>query len=127
MLRFILIVFILAVLFVGGAAVLLHYFFGWPGLLAFPFLLLAALWGVKLVVGHLFKRLALGLFGLKSGVLRGARLEVHSVTPITKPVEIEIETQSDAVAPDATNGGPSARGNRKSNRPGRRKLTLWWT
>jgi hypothetical protein len=103
MLRFILIVFVLAVLFLGGSAVLLHHFFGWKGLLAFPFLLLGMLWLAKIIIGHLFKRFALGLFGLKSGVLRGARLEVHSVTPITKPVEIEIETETESDQDDSPN------------------------
>lgn len=93
MLRFLLIVLGLGLLLLGGMAVLLHRFFGWQGLLAFPFLLLGLLWLAKIIFTHLFKRLALGLFGVKASALRGARLEVHSVTPITKPVEIEIETE----------------------------------
>jgi hypothetical protein len=103
MLRLLLIVVGLGLLLLGGVAVLLHHFFGWQGLLAFPFLFLGMLWLAKIIVGHLFKRLALGLFGVKASALRGARLEVHSVTPITKPVEIDIETETEAERESATN------------------------
>jgi hypothetical protein len=96
MLRLLLIIVGLGLLLLGGVAVLLHHFFGWQGLIAFPFLLLGMLWLAKIIVGHMFKRFALGLFGVKASALRGARLEVHSVTPITKPVEIDIETESEA-------------------------------
>lgn len=95
---------VLGLLLLGGVAVLLHHFFGWQGLLAFPFLLLGMLWLAKIIVGHLFKRLALGLFGMKASALRGARLEVHSVTPITKPVEIEIEAEIESDPARSTNG-----------------------
>ena len=85
MVRLILVAVILALALVAGIAVALNHFFGWKGLIAFPFILIAFVWLGKLVIGKLIKRFALGLFGMKSGVLRGATMAVHSITAAPKP------------------------------------------
>lgn len=92
MFRFILIVFLVVFFLIGGIAVTLYHFMGWKGLLAFPLILIAVAWLVKIIVGKLIKRFALGLFGMKSGVLRGATMEVHSIRSVPKPVEARPET-----------------------------------
>lgn len=86
MIRLILIVLILALALVGGIAVALHHYFGWKGLVAFPFLLVALLWVGKLILGKMFKKFLLSLFSMKSRVLRGAALTVHSVTAVPMPL-----------------------------------------
>jgi hypothetical protein len=84
---------------VGGIAVALYHFFGWQGLIAFPLVLVVLLWLGKLVVGSLLKRFFLGLFGVKSGVLRGAVMTVHTITPALRPLEL-IEISDDAAEVD---------------------------
>lgn len=85
MIRLILIMILLALALVGGVAVALHHFFGWKGLLAFPFLLIALMWIGKVIIGKLFKNFALSLFSMKSSALKGASMTVHSVTSIPMP------------------------------------------
>lgn len=93
MIRLILLV-LLAVFFViGGAAVALYHFWGWKGLIAFPFILLVVAWLAKVIVSRLVKRFALGLFGMKSGVLRGASITVHSVRTVPKPADANRATR----------------------------------
>jgi len=71
----------------GVLAVELYHFFGWKGMLAFPFIVLALIWVGKIFIGKLIKRFALGLFSMKSGVLRGASMTVHSIASVPKPSE----------------------------------------
>src|SRR5881394_1678363 len=85
MVRLILVVVILVLTLVAGIAVALNHFFGWKGLIAFPFILIAFVWLGKKFIGLMVKRFALGLFGMKSGVLRGAMMTVHSITAVAKP------------------------------------------
>lgn len=94
MIRFILIVFLVVFFLIGGIAVTLYHFLGWKGLLAFPFILIAVAWLGKLVLGKVFKHIALSLFGMKSGVLRGATMNVHSVRSVPKPAERQAEPKS---------------------------------
>jgi hypothetical protein len=85
MLRLILLVVLLALAFVGGLAVVMHHYLGWKGLVAFPFLLVALLWGGKLIIGRMIKKFFLSLFSVKSVVLKGAAMTVHSITAIPMP------------------------------------------
>lgn len=87
MIRFILVLLLFIFLVIGGTAVALYHFFGWKGFIAFPFLLLIVVWLLKKVAGKVFKRIALGLFGVKAHVLRGASMTVHSIKSIPKPTE----------------------------------------
>src|SRR5580765_1306485 len=87
MLKLIFVATVLILAIVGGLAVALNHFFGWKGLIAFPFLLIALVWVGKVVIGKMIKHVALGLFSIKSGVLRGATMTLHSVTAATKPSE----------------------------------------
>jgi len=91
MLRLILLAVLLLLVFVGGLAVALFHFYGWKGMVAFPFILLLLVWGGKFIIGKLIKRFALGLFSMKSSALRGATMTVHSITPVPKPPEVEEE------------------------------------
>jgi len=93
MLRLILLAVLLLLVFVGGLAVALFHFYGWKGMVAFPFILLLLVWGGKFVIGKLIKRFALGLFSMKSSALRGATMTVHSITPVPKPPEVEEEEE----------------------------------
>ncbi|MEK7780362.1 MAG: hypothetical protein AAB370_02540 [Verrucomicrobiota bacterium] len=94
MIRVILFIVLLVFLVIGGLAVGLYQLWGWKGFLAFPFILIAMVWLIKLVVGKMFKHFALSLFGMKSGVLRGATMNVHSIRSVPKPVEAEVERAS---------------------------------
>jgi hypothetical protein len=91
MIRLILFVILALFLVVGGLAVALYQYFGWKGLIVFPFILLALVWLAKIVIGKLVKRFALGLFGMKAGVLKGAAMNVHSVRSIPKPAKPEVK------------------------------------
>jgi len=88
MVRLILVVVILLLTLVAGIAVALNHFFGWKGLIAFPFILIGLVWLGKKSIGLLIKRFALGLFGMKSGVLRGATMTVHSIAAVARPEQI---------------------------------------
>ncbi len=96
MLRLILLLALVFCVLVGGLALALNHWFAWKGLVAFPFIVLALLWLGKFVIGAVIKRLALGLFGIKSQVLRGATLQVHSILPVPKPPEQTDEDEPDA-------------------------------
>src|SRR5262245_44486975 len=87
MVRIILLVVVVLFLLVGGLAILLFQFFGWKGLIAFPFIMIGVIWVGKKIVGSLIKKFALGLFSMKSGVLREATMTVHSGTAVPKPPE----------------------------------------
>jgi hypothetical protein len=85
MLRLILFTIVLFLVIVGVLAVALFHFFGWPGLIAFPFIILTLVWLGKVVLVNLFKRFALGLFGMKARALKGATMSVHSIKSVLKP------------------------------------------
>jgi len=85
MLRLIVIVAVFVCVVVGGGAVALYHFFGWKGLVALPFILIGGLWVTKIIIGKLVKRFLLRLFSMKSSVLRGATMTLHSVTAVSKP------------------------------------------
>jgi hypothetical protein len=89
MVRLILLVILFGLVFIGVVAAALFHFFGWKGLLAFPFIVLALIWLGKALIGKVLKRFALSLFSMKSGVLRGATMTVHSVSPISAPEELK--------------------------------------
>jgi hypothetical protein len=104
MLRLILIAIILLCFTISGIFVVLIQFWGWKGLLAFPFIMVLLGWIIYFAIRRSFTRLLLSLFSLKSRVLRGAKLVVHSVTPIATPAEREgkDEEPSDYVDVDLT-------------------------
>jgi len=55
---------------------------------------LAALgWVIYFAIRRSFTRLLLSIFSLKSRVLRGAKLVVHSVTPVAAPAEREVHDE----------------------------------
>src|SRR6266404_3834985 len=85
MLRLSLLAVVFLLVLVGVLAVELYHFFGWKGMLTFPFIVLALLWIGKAFIGKLIKRFALGLFSMKSGALRGATMTVHSIASVPKP------------------------------------------
>jgi hypothetical protein len=95
MLRLIIAVLLFLLVCVGAIAIALFHFYGWKGMVAFPFLLLALIWVGKKLIGKLIQSFALGLFSMKSRVLRGAALTVHSVTPVSKPLEREFDEEED--------------------------------
>ncbi len=94
MIRLILIIAIAFLFFVSGVAVALHHFFGWKGLIAFPFIALALLWLAKIIVTRLVKRMMLGLFSMKAGALRGAVVAVHSITAVAAPETVAEDNSS---------------------------------
>jgi hypothetical protein len=85
MIRLILVAFVVLLFTVSAIFVALIQFWGWKGLLAFPFVMALLGWILYIVIRRSFQRLLLGLFSLKSRVLRGAKLTVHSITPTAKP------------------------------------------
>jgi hypothetical protein len=91
MLRLILLVIVGMFVAVGVLAVALFHFWGWKGLVAFPFIILAFLWVAKFLIKSLVKKFALSLFGMKARALRGATMNVHSIKSIPKPPEQEPE------------------------------------
>ena len=95
MIRLILFVVIALFVIVGGLAVALYHFFGWKGLIAFPFILIVAVWVAKIVISNLVKKFALGLFGMKAGALKGAAMNVHSIRSVPKPPEPAPERDED--------------------------------
>ena len=100
--RVILFAVLVLLLLVGGSAVALFQFFGWKGLIAFPFVLLAVVWLGKIIIGKALKGLALGLFSMKSSALRGATLKLHSVTPVIKPPKRLMEAEAEESEASAT-------------------------
>ena len=90
MLRLILIAVVVALMGICGVAIALNHYFGWKGLVVLPFLVIGLVWFGKVVIGKLIKQFFLGLFSMKSRVLRGATMTVHSVTPVAKPPEPEL-------------------------------------
>ncbi|MCD6050696.1 MAG: hypothetical protein K0Q55_2099 [Verrucomicrobia bacterium] len=101
MIRLVLIIIALSLALVSGIAVALHHYWGWKGLIAFPFLLIALLWGGKILVGNLIKKFFLSMFSLKSRVLREATMNVHSVKAIPMPkLELEDDDHDHSAAGD---------------------------
>ncbi len=95
MIRIILLVIVVVLLVVAGLAVALFHFFGWKGLLAYPFVLIALVWLGKVFVSSMVNCFALGLFGMKARTLRGASMTVHAVKSVPKPAEPEPEPDTD--------------------------------
>jgi hypothetical protein len=95
MIRLILIALVVALTVLCGSSIALYQYFGWKGLIALPFIIIAMVWIGKKVVGAVIKKFALGLFGMKSGVLKGATVNVHSVRPVPKPVMERAESDDD--------------------------------
>jgi hypothetical protein len=95
MMRLIFIVVVVVLAVVAAIAVALHHFFGWKGLIAFPFILVALAWIGKKAIGYVVRRFALGLFSMKSRALRGATLTVHSITPVPKPAVLDESDEDD--------------------------------
>lgn len=104
MLRLILCAFVVFLLAISGLAVALVHFWDWKGLVAFPFLLVAIVWFGVFVVRKLFQRFLLGLFSMKSRVLRGAKLTVHSVAPVADPLSPSTGNASEHAGEDADDG-----------------------
>jgi hypothetical protein len=92
MLRLILLVIVGMFVAVGVLAVALFHFWGWRGLIAFPFIILVFLWAAIFLIKSLFKNFALSLFTRKARALRGATMSVHSIKSVSKPLEPEPET-----------------------------------
>src|SRR5688572_24777836 len=112
MIRLILIVVVVALTLLCGAAIVLYQYLGWKGLIALPFLVLAMVWVAKKMTGLVIKKFALGLFGMKSGALKGATMTVHSILPVAKPVEAEYEaTEEDEAEVDTEDEVSSEDGN----------------
>lgn len=113
MCRAILLVFLLVVVAIGVAA---YYLPWWGTLLLVLGLFVLGPWIGKRLVLWLVQRLFMGMFDRKSRVLRGAAVEVHSVTPTAAPARarrvIEGTTASDgqeildAPKPDETEAEP---------------------
>ena len=95
MLRLILAAVLFLLILVGGIAAALFHFYGWKGMIAFPFIVLALVWVGKVLIGKIIKGFALGLFSMKSSVLRGATMTLHSITPVPEPPEADIEDLED--------------------------------
>jgi len=95
MLQLILIAVVLVLAIFAGAAVTIYHFFGAKGLIALPFLLLLFVWIGKSVAGFAFKKFALGLMRTKAAALKGATVNVHSITPVAKPLEAKSEDPED--------------------------------
>jgi hypothetical protein len=113
MLRLILLGVLLLLVLVGGLAVALFHFYGWKGMLAFPFIILLLVWLGKAVIGKLIKGFALSLFSMKSRVLHGASMTVHSIAPVPKPPEPEMdeeeEDEDDSAVPTVPESETSAK------------------
>jgi len=95
MLRLILLVIVGMFVAVGVLAVALFHFWGWRGLVAFPFIILVLLWFAIFAIKSLAKKFALSLFGIKARVLHGATMNVHSIKSVSKPPEREPEPDDD--------------------------------
>jgi hypothetical protein len=95
MLRLILLAIVGLFVAVGVLAVALFHFWGWKGLIAFPFIIFAFLWVAKFLIKSLVKKFALSLFGMKARALRGATMNIHSIKSISKPPERAPEQDMD--------------------------------
>ncbi len=101
MIRFILVIVLLSLALLGGIAVALHHYFGGKGLIAFPFLLIALLWGGKVIFGNMAKKFFLSMFSVKARALRDATMTVHSIKAIPMPkLELEEDDHDHSVASD---------------------------
>jgi hypothetical protein len=85
---------LLAVMAMAAAAVVAVKLLGWWAVVVLP---VALFLFVKLVAGRLIKRLFMMPFKAKGAVLRGARAQVHSVTPAERPAPAEGE-EADAAS-----------------------------
>jgi hypothetical protein len=109
MIKLILLALCLLLLLVGGLAVALFHFWGWKGMVAFPFIVIVLVWAGKVVIGTVFKRLSLALFSMKAGVLRGASMTVASVTPVQKPAESLDEEDSEEGSDEEDEAGEAGK------------------
>jgi hypothetical protein len=87
MLRLILFVVVGVFVAIGVLAAVLYHFFAWKGLVVFALLMIGFVWAAKFLVKTLIKKFALGLFGMKARVLRGATMNVHSIKSVREPRE----------------------------------------
>lgn len=102
MLRLILFVVVGVFVAIGVLAAALYHFFAWKGLVVFALLMIGSVWAAKFLVKTLIKKFALGLFGMKARVLRGATMDVHSIKSVREPQEAaEVSEESQ----DADDGG----------------------
>src|SRR5260370_6420574 len=73
--------------------------FGWPGVGILVVALGAAIWGLYQYGGQLFMWLLFRNFSAHRKILRGAKVEVHSVTSAPEPAkdaeDLEVEQQLD--------------------------------
>src|SRR5262245_17556118 len=83
MIRFIFIVIMWLLLMVGMVAVILYHFLGWEALVAFPVVIIALVFVEKFFIKRLVRRLFMSPVKAKSRVLQKAKMEVHSVKPVT--------------------------------------------
>src|SRR2546423_14770848 len=98
MIRLIFLAVVLILFAVAGFVLALEHYFGWKALIALPFVLVLVVWLGKKGIGYLFRRFALGLFSMKSRVLRGAELTVHSIIPVPKPIFPQEKTEEKQLA-----------------------------
>src|SRR5262245_29653803 len=114
MLKLLLAAVVVALLFSAGLAVGLYHFWGWKGLIAFPFLLAVVLWLAKTLIAKVVGGFFMKLFGMKGAVLEGASVEVHSVRPVAKqegwdePEEDVEEDDADDAEEDEWPAAPAA-------------------
>src|SRR5689334_16167380 len=99
MIRFIFIVIVWLLLMVGLVAVILYHFLGWKGVLAFPVVMIVLAFLGKFFIKRLVRRLFMVPFKMKSRVLHKAKMEVHSVKPVTVLRRMdEVDESEDAAA-----------------------------
>jgi hypothetical protein len=95
MVRLILVILVLLLTILGVLAVSLFKYFGWKGMVAFPFIVFFLVWIGKFFITKVIQRFALGLFSMKSGALKEATVTVHSITPIPRPPEPDEEHEDE--------------------------------
>jgi hypothetical protein len=95
MIRIILLAVLFFMLVASGVAVALYHFFGWKGLIAMPFILVAMVGLAVVVIKALVRKILAGLIAAKSAVLRDAKVEVRAVTPVSKSQKAEAEPIDD--------------------------------
>src|SRR5712671_4134121 len=108
MVRLIIVAILALSAFTGGLAIALSHWYGWKGLLAFPFIVLLLLWFGKIVIRKLFRRLALGLFSMKSRALRGATMQVHSIVAVPQPPKPPTTADGADAEPGSAGSGKEA-------------------
>ena len=117
MVRLILITLILLLTILGVIAVMLFKYFGWKGMVAFPFIVFFLVWIGKFVIGKLIQQFALGLFSMKSSALKGATVAVHSIVPIPRQPEPEPEDDDDEEKEDENDAAEKVPANTSKDEP----------